>query len=657
MHRPTSFSCTSKLPVPGLFSLFIIGALPLLAQQATIPVTDNLVVEGIPSLPLGMVEEVSRYSEGRSASFVAWHPERKEMLISTRFGNSNQIHLVKAPGGARSQITFFAEPVGDATYAPNDGSYFLFTKDQGGNEFGQIHRYDVASGKSTMLTDGGRSQNGGMRWSRDGKRIAYGSTMRNGKDRDIRVMEPTDPSTDKLVLENTGGGWGVVDWSPDDSQLLVGEYISVNESRIHLLDLRTRSRTRVLPRKDERTTFRAICFAPDGRGIFLTSTSGSEFNRLCHYDLITNKLTVLTPEIPWDVAGTDLSQDGRKLAFTTNENGLSKLYILDTGTRKYEAVEGLPVGLVGGLEWTDDGRALGLTLTTYDSSSDAYEYETATRQLIRWTESESGGMDLSDLRAPELITWPSFDKRTISGFLYRPAERFTGKRPVIISIHGGPEGQSRPGFQGRNNYFLSELGVAILYPNVRGSSGFGKTFLDLDNGMKREESVKDIGALLDWIATQPDLDADRVMVMGGSYGGYMTLASAVHYSDRIRCAIDIVGISNFNTFLKNTEDYRRDLRRVEYGDERDPKMAAFLERISPLNHTDKITKPLFIIQGANDPRVPASEAVQMKERIQANGGNVWFLMANDEGHGFRKKGNQDFQFYAMVAFMREFLLE
>ena len=632
-------------------------AAPLLAQKAVIPVTDNLVVEGIPALPASIAEEVRTYTEGRGASFSDWHPQRREMLISTRFGNSNQLHRVTQPGGARTQITFFAEPVGGATYEPNAGSYFLFTKDQGGNEFGQIFRFDVDGGKTTMLTDGGRSQNGGMVWSRDGKRIAYGSTMRNGKDRDIRVMDPLDPGTDKVLCENSGGGWGVSDWSPDDTQLLMGEYLSVNESRIHLLDAATGKRTRILPAKDERTTYRAICFAPDGKGIFITSNRNSEFNRLCHYDLATKKLTVLTPDIPWDVASTDLSKDGTKLAFTTNENGLSKLYILDTGTRTYAAVDGLPIGQIGGMKWTANGSALGLTLSTYDSSSDAYEYDTNTRQLMRWTESESGGMDLSGLQAPELITWPSFDKRTISGFLYRPHSRFTGKRPVIISIHGGPEGQSRPGFQGRNNYFLNELGAAMIYPNVRGSSGFGKTFLDLDNAYKREESVKDIGALLDWIATQPDLDADRILVMGGSYGGYMTLAVSVHYADRIRCAIDIVGISNFVTFLKNTEDYRRDLRRVEYGDERDPKMAAFLESISPLNHVEKITKPLFIIQGGNDPRVPASEAVQMKERIQANGGTVWFLMANDEGHGFRKKGNQDFQFYAMVQFMREFLLE
>lgn len=632
-------------------------ATTLNAQQAFIPVTDNLVVEGIPPLSTSIVDEVRSYTEGRGASFSSWHPQRREMLVSTRFGNSSQLHRVVTPGGARTQLTFFEEPIGGATYEPQEGRYMLFTKDQGGNEFGQIHRFDLADGKVTMLTDGGRSQNGGMRWSKSGDRIAYSSTMRNGKDRDIRIMDPRDPSTDKVVQANTGGGWGVSDWASDDSKLLIGEYISANESRIHLLDLGKGTMERVLPKKDERSTYRAICFAPDGRGIYLNSNSGNEFNRLCRYDLITRKLTVLTPNIPWDISDAELSKDGSRLAFTTNENGLSKLYILNTAESTYAAVEGLPVGIFGGLEWSPNDASLGFSLSTYDASSDAYEYDPSASKLIRWTQSENGGMDVSGLQMPELITWPSFDERSITGFVYRPHQRFTGKRPVIISIHGGPEGQSRPSFQGRNNYFLNELGAAIIYPNVRGSSGFGKTFLDLDNGYKREESVQDIGALLDWIATQPDLDADRILVMGGSYGGYMTLAVSVLYAHRIRCAIDIVGISNFVTFLKNTEDYRRDLRRVEYGDERDPKMAAFLEGISPLNHSEKITKPLFIIQGGNDPRVPASEAVQMKERIEANDGEVWFLMANDEGHGFRKKNNQDFQFYAMVAFMREHLLK
>jgi len=638
--------------------LLIAGAFPLIAsaQGPTIPVTDNLVAEGIPPLPASLIGEVRSYTESRGASLAAWHPTRKEMLISTRFGNTSQLHQVKFPGGARTQITFYEDAVGGANYEPTEGRYFLFGKDAGGNEFSQLYRMD-ADGKATLLTDGKRSQNGGGAWSRDSKRIAYSSTMRNGKDRDIRVMDPLDPSTDRVVAENSGGGWGVSDWSADDKQLLMVEGISVNESRIWITDIATGTKTRLLPLKDERTTYRPIAWNADGTGIFLTSNKDSEFNRLCFYDLKSRKLKAITASILWDVGGVELTHDRSRIAFTTNEDGLSKLYLMDARTHEYSEVPNMPVGLIGGLTWTKDGRSLGLTLTTYASTSDVYEYDLASKVLLRWTESELGGMDVSGLRAPELVKWPSFDKRVISGYLYRPHQRFTGKRPVIINIHGGPEGQSRPGFQGRNNYYLNELGVAIIYPNVRGSSGYGKTFLDLDNGYKREESVKDIGALLDWIAAQPDLDADRVMVTGGSYGGYMTLAVSVHYADRIRCALDVVGISNFNTFLKNTEDYRRDLRRVEYGDERDPKMTAFLESISPLNHVDRITKPLFIVQGGNDPRVPASEAVQMKEKIKAKDGTVWFLMANDEGHGFRKKGNADFQFYATVAFIREHLLK
>jgi dipeptidyl aminopeptidase/acylaminoacyl peptidase len=226
----------------------------------------------------------------------------------------------------------------------------------------------------------------------------------------------------------------------------------------------------------------------------------------------------------------------------------------------------------------------------------------------------------------------------------------------VINIHGGPEAQARPNFQGRGNYFMNELGIAMIYPNVRGSAGYGKSFLLLDNGFLREGTYKDINALLDWIATRPDLDADRVMVTGGSYGGHMTLAVSTFYSDRIRCAIDVVGISNLVTFLQNTSAYRRDLRRAEYGDERDPKMRKFLTDIAPLTNVDKIRKPLFVVQGANDPRVPRSEAEQIVKALQEHGTPVWYLLAKDEGHGFRKKRNSDFQFYASVMFMQEYLL-
>ena len=638
-----------------LFSLFFAVNF-LSAQQDFIPVTDNLVTEGIPPLAASYITQVKSYTESRSAVLADWNPVKKEMLISTRFANSNQLHYIKFPGGDRKQITFFDEPVGSATFEPVRGEYFLFLKDIGGNEFSQIYRFDLPGNKITLLTDGKRSQNGGIKWNNKGDMIAYGSTKRNGEDRDIYIMNPLDPVSDRRIIENAGGGWSVVDWSPDDASLLLEEYVSVNESRLYQVNVATGNKSRLVPKKDERSTFSGICYSKDNKGIYLITNKEGEFNQLAWFDLSTRKLKFITGSIPWDVENAVLSKDGSQLAFVTNENGLSRLYMLSTSTNKYSLVPNIPTGLIGTLDWYNDSRSIGIIFGSYKSSADVFEYNTVTGEIIRWTESELGGMDVSALQEPQLISWKSFDGRMISGYLYKPPARFTGKRPVIIVIHGGPEGQSFPSFQGRSNYYLNELGISLVYPNVRGSKGYGKSFVDLDNGMKREESVKDIGALIDWIGQQPDLDKERIMVTGGSYGGYMTLAVSYMYSDKIRCSLDVVGISNFNTFMKNTEAYRRDLRRVEYGDERDPAMAAYFESTAPMNHTDKIRKPLFIVQGGNDPRVPFTESIQMKEKIQQNGGTVWFLMARNEGHGFRKKNNVDFQFYSTIEFIKQFLL-
>jgi dipeptidyl aminopeptidase/acylaminoacyl peptidase len=626
----------------------------LSAQAPVIAPTENLVVESIPAIPASMADQVRKYTEARGAGLLDWHPTKKEMLISTRFGNSNQVHRVVQPLGARSQLTFFNEPIGNAIYEPNNGDYFIFSKDTGGNEFSQLYRFDMASGDVTLLTDGGRSQNGGVLWNHAKTQVVYSSTRRNGADRDIWLMDPAKPASNQLLLELQGGGWGVSDWSEDDKQLLLIERLSINQSYLWMVDVAKKTKSKVLEVRGE-VAIADAKFAADGKSIYLTTDISGEFLELATLDLATKTVRSLTKDIAWDIEFFELSPDRQAMVFSANEAGVSRLYLHDCNSGTYRAIENLPNGVCGGCKWHPDGNSFAVTFTSAQSTSDIYVVQKG--DVVRWTESELGGLVAKDLVEPKLVRWQSFDDKEISGFYYAPSpEKFPGKRPVIINIHGGPEGQTRPLFLGRNNYFINELGVAIIYPNVRGSAGFGKSFLKLDNGLLREDSVKDIGALLDWIAQQPDLDSSKVMVTGGSYGGYMTLAVATTYNDRITCSLDVVGISHFGTFLKNTESYRRDLRRVEYGDERDPQLATFFEKIAPLNNAAKITKPLFIVQGGNDPRVPLSEAEQMRDKVKGNQGTVWYLMAKDEGHGFRKKNNADFQFYATVLFVQQNLL-
>jgi dipeptidyl aminopeptidase/acylaminoacyl peptidase len=640
-----------------MFAAALLLCATAFGQGGVITPGDNLVVEGVPKIPSTLAEEVRRYTEFRSAGLAGWHPTRREMLISTRFGDTAQVHQVKFPGGARTQLTFFPERVAGASFRPKTGDYFIFGKDIGGNEFFQLFRQDVATGNVTMLTDG-KSRNTGGVWSNAGDRIVYGSTRRSGADNDLYIINPSEPQSNRLLLEVTGGGWGAADWSPDDRQILVEEFISANESYIWLVDAATGAKTLFTPKGGaEKVLYGTAAFSKDGKGLYVTTDKDSEFQRLAYVDLASKQHTYLTDHIKWDVDEFEISPDGRTIAFVTNEDGIGRLHLLDTKTGKEKTAPKLPVGLVGGLEWHENSRDLGFTMSSSRSTTDVYSLDAQSGKIERWTYSETGGLNTETFPEPELVRWKSFDGREISGFLYMPPAKFTGPRPIMISIHGGPEGQATPGFLGRNNYYLNEMGIAIILPNVRGSSGYGKTFLQLDNGFKREDTYKDIGALLDWLGTQPRLDKGRVFVTGGSYGGHMAFAVATLYSDRIAATLPVVGISNLVSFLERTESYRRDLRRVEYGDERDPKMREFMTRIAPLNNASKITRPMFVVQGGNDPRVPLNEAEQMVKTVRANSTPVWYLMAKDEGHGFAKKKNQDFQFYATIMFLREYLLK
>ena len=623
----------------------------------------NLVMEDVPAIPEDIVGSLNRYQNVRSAAFADWAPDGDGIYVTTRFDDVRQLHRVDRPGGARRQLTFYDEPVSGINRQPL-GPKLVFQQDAGGSEFAQLFLFDPATGSAVMLTDG-ESRNGAVTWDREGRRIAYQSTRRNGASNDVWLMDPEQPEDANVVLESPDGTWwGPVEFSANGSEVLVMNYVSIADSRVHLLDLDS-GRHEILAGgpKGGGANFPAG-FGPDDSGFWLTTDRGGEFTQLAWQSFDGGPLEIVTEAIPWNITQVAISHDRSRLAFTANENGLSQLYLMDAATREYRPVSGLPTGTAFGLTFSPDDKNLALTLNTPQTPSDTFVLTLADNPLehaalTRWTTSEVGGLPTESFVVPELIDYPTFDQvdgreRRIPAWVYKPPG--DGPFPVVVSIHGGPEGQARPFFSSTYQMWMKTLGVAVVVPNVRGSAGYGKTYLGLDNGFKREDSVKDIGALLDWIEAEPDLDASRVAVYGGSYGGYMVLASAVHYSDRLKAAVDVVGISSFVTFLENTQDYRRDLRRQEYGDERDPAMRAHLERISPMNNVEKIAVPMFIVQGQNDPRVPVTESEQMVAALRENGRPVWYMNALNEGHGYKRKENRDRYQQAVVLFLRDHLV-
>lgn len=643
-----------------LATLFLLSTPGVCAQEAAVSPPESLVVEGVPRIPLSLAETAGRYGAYRSAGMLDWHPTRRAMLISTRFAETPQLHLVNAPAAERQQLTFYTDAVRIGRFHPNGGDYIVFSKDIGGGEWYQLYRYTVATGDVALLTDG-KSRNLLGPWSTSGDQIAYMSTRRAGKDTDLWVMNPADPKSDHLLAQLAGGGWQPLDWSPDDSKIILKEEISINQAYLWLVDTKTGDKTALFPTgtsRDDKIAYGDARFSKDGKNLYFTTDVGGEYLNLASIELagLETKYLLTGSAATWDVEQFDLSHDGRLLAYLKNEDGVSVLHVISLATKKERALPKLPVGVIGGLRWHKNNHELAFALTNARGPGDAYSIDVASGKLERWTNSETA-VKTDTFPEAQLVKWNSFDGKMISGFLYRPPAKFTGKRPVLVVIHGGPEGQSQPMFIGRSNYYLNELGIALIYPNVRGSTGYGKTFSLLDNGFQRQDTYKDIHALFDWIAAQPELDADRIAVTGGSYGGHMTLAVSTFYSDRIRCSVDIVGMSNLVTFLEHTEAYRRDLRRAEYGDERDPKMHDFLESIAPMNNIVKIRKPMMVVAGKNDPRVPVSESDQIVAALKQQGTPVWYVLAKDEGHGFQKKANQDYQFYATVEFLQEFLLQ
>ncbi|MEM9075024.1 MAG: alpha/beta fold hydrolase [Myxococcota bacterium] len=604
-----------------------------------------LVLDGTPTIPDALRNRLRQYSNTRSAGIRGLNADGSEALIATRFAETSQLHWVQTPLGSRRQLTFEDEPIRGAALVPGADHHVLFLHDIGGNEDNQIFLLDRRTGRSRMLTDG-ESKHGSLVVSHDGSRIAYSGNGRNGEDMDIYVRGLGDEDATRVERD---GYWYPLDFSRDGKKLLIAKYVSINESHLAALDLET-NEVQTLTPEEPRANHENAIFGADSETVYVVTDRAGEFRQLYSFNIAQPGADWenLSADIPWNVESIALSGDGRTLALTTNEDGFGKLRLLDVRRGRMQEVE-IPQGLIGGVLWASERSVLGFTLYGATRTGDAYTYDTRGRRLQRWTESEVGGLDPETFVEPELVRYPTFDEREIPAFYYRP--RGEGPFPVMVYIHGGPESQAQPWFSPLTQFLVVERNIAVIAPNVRGSDGYGKSYLLLDNGAKREDSVKDIGALLDWIATREELDQERTAVYGGSYGGYMVLASLATYGERLRAGIDVVGISNFVTFLENTRDYRRDLRRQEYGDERDPEMRALLERISPTNNVERIQSALFVAQGANDPRVPASESQQIVEAVRQSGHDVWYMLARNEGHGFRRKENRDVFFQLAVLFL------
>ena len=631
-------------------------ALTVAAAHGAIEERGNLVLDDVPGVETPLTARLEDYLNSRGASFVDWLPDGA-LLIATRFADTDQLHRVAMPLGDREQLTFSREPVSMARVPQSAGAPgFVFLRDQGGNENSQVYYYDLATRSVRMLSTG-KGVNGGLVWSHDGRRVAFHSTARDGVSYDLFIAEPANTlAAPRLVFNGFQKSWSVADWSPDDTKLLINNFVSAAESHLYVMDIATAALTPVSEGGDVASVSGAR-FTPDGRGVYLITNRDSEFEQLRRVDLATGAVEVLTGHIPWDIDSFARSDDGRYLAWVANVDGVSRLTVLDIA-RRLEILPPLPDGRIGRIGFDRDGKRLALSLEGPQSPRDVFVLEPEHGSLVRYTKSEPGSVDPLQFAPAELVRFPTFDReggkrRQIPAFVYRPSGAVPAPHPVIIDIHGGPESQAVPTWNPFTQFLVREMGFVVITPNVRGSSGYGKTWMNLDNGEDREDAVKDIGALLVWIGAQRDLDAKNVFVSGGSYGGYMSLATMVNFGERLRGGIDVVGISSFVTFLESTSAYRRALRREEYGDERLPKTRAYLQRISPLTNAARISRPLLVVQGLNDPRVPATESQQLVAKVRARGGEVWYLAARDEGHGFKKKTNRDFYQKTIVAFLEK----
>jgi dipeptidyl aminopeptidase/acylaminoacyl peptidase len=612
--------------------------------------------DNIPDAPPGFADTLEGYLGARQATPLNWSP-KGQLLMSTRFGEVEQLHVLDRPDGERHQITFLNEPIIQGAFSPDPGrNAFFYLKDVGGNGNLQLYYQRQGTSGPKLLTDG-KSMNGGALWSNAGREIAFFSTARDGVSIDIDVVDPEAGTLPRLVVTGDAAAWSPVDWSPDDRKLLVLKTVSIAEGYLYVVDLNTGEKREVEP-SSAKAGIAGARFSRDGQGVYLISDRDGEFAKLRYVNLFTGDKSLISAGIPWDIEDLAVSRDGHFLAFVSNEGGVGRLNVTDLRAHQDLTPPRLPFpGVIDHLSFDAEGRRLAFGYAAANHPRDVYVLNLANNQVEAWTHSETGAVDPARFVIPHLVEFPTFDRqetrtRQIPAYVYEPMT--PGRHPVLILVHGGPESQFRPRFDPWIQYVVGELGFAVVAPNVRGSSGYGKTYLALDNGTLRDDAVKDMGALIVWLGLQGNFDAKHIVVAGSGYGGYLALAALVNYGDRLVGGVDVAGFGDFISFLSGIPPYAQTPRRAEYGDERDIDMRAYLRRISPLTNADRIARPLLVVQGRQDPQVPFSESEQIVNRLRGRGIDVWYLKAANEGTEFQKQQNREAYYLTFAQFLAKY---
>ncbi|WP_424003177.1 S9 family peptidase [Haloarcula salina] len=590
--------------------------------------------------------DLSRYLTVRSAYGSSLAPDGTLAFLMDTTGVA-QIWTLDDPRGWPEQRTFYDEPVSFVDYSP-ERPELVFGMDEGGNERAQLYRLD-ADGRIHDLTARPEAKHRWGGWSPDGERFAFASNRRDEAVFDVYVQD-RDATGDDADLVWEGDGWlSVGGWSPDGGKLLVSEAHSSFDQDLYVLDLATEELTHLTPH-DGSVRYTSASWGPDGEGVYLVTDAESDTLSLARLSL-GGDLEIVRSDPEWNIDGVALDRDSARLVYSRNVEGYNDLTVGElTGPTTLEEfpTPDLPGGLAGGVSWSPDAERFAVSVTGRTENTNVFVVETATGESERWTAASTAGIPRETFVEPEVVRFESFDGRSIPALFSLPEGAGTGDTPVVVDIHGGPESQRRPSFSGLTQYFLSR-GYAVFEPNVRGSTGYGKAYTHLDDVEKRMDSVRDVRAGVDWLHDHPSVDPDRIVAMGGSYGGFMVLAAMTEYPDLWAAGVDVVGIANFVTFLENTGDWRRELREAEYGSLAEDR--EFLESISPITNVDRIAAPLFVLHGANDPRVPVGEAEQIAERAAEQGVPVEKLIFDDEGHGISKRENRIEAYTAVVDFL------